>query len=316
MKIMETYRLRIIINICLSFFILFGCKPEEQFSSSVTSTPIRSSHLIATEIPNTHTPIPTPFKPTPIPTVIIPTSLPTIPPDEIDAAINEIVETNGGCLLPCWWGISPGETTWIEAKQFLDQYNAELSSSERIDHIVDNHSHTITYYSADLYTEGFPRGVGARFEVWDDHKISSIYTSGQSTGSSLEINNLLSTYGRPKRVSISITPHVPDNIFPFYLVLFYPDEYFGVAYDLLATKQGSIFNGCPKGKIPRIWMWATDSSNLISLEYIQNALTGYNTINIFIDLESASNFSMDEFYLEFLDPMSEACIESHADLWH
>ncbi len=28
-----------------------------------------------------------------------------------------IHENNGGCELPCWWGITPGETSWQEVHQ-------------------------------------------------------------------------------------------------------------------------------------------------------------------------------------------------------
>ena len=43
-------------------------------------------------------------------------------PDEMQAYVREMLQTNGGCELPCWWGIIPGKTSWKEMQAaFTDQ---------------------------------------------------------------------------------------------------------------------------------------------------------------------------------------------------
>jgi hypothetical protein len=32
--------------------------------------------------------------------------------DEEYALVSEMLQDNGGCRLPCWWGFTPGETSW------------------------------------------------------------------------------------------------------------------------------------------------------------------------------------------------------------
>lgn len=34
-----------------------------------------------------------------------------------------MLEKNGGCELPCWWGITPGKTSWQDAAHFLGSFS-------------------------------------------------------------------------------------------------------------------------------------------------------------------------------------------------
>jgi hypothetical protein len=36
-------------------------------------------------------------------------------------------EANNICSLPCWWGITPGISTWTEAKQYIEHFNPSRS---------------------------------------------------------------------------------------------------------------------------------------------------------------------------------------------
>ena len=46
--------------------------------------------------------------------------------------VQELLENNGGCKLPCWWGFTPGKTTWVEARQILEGRNIyKRARSER-----------------------------------------------------------------------------------------------------------------------------------------------------------------------------------------
>jgi hypothetical protein len=79
--------------------------PTDEPASISSPTPTSTSGPAATLRP-TRTP-------TSVPTAI-PTPLPTLAPDEMQATVRQMLQTNGGCELPCWWGITPGETSWEE----------------------------------------------------------------------------------------------------------------------------------------------------------------------------------------------------------
>jgi hypothetical protein len=38
--------------------------------------------------------------------------------------LTQTYETNGGCKLPCYWGITPGETSWDVASMFVSSIGA------------------------------------------------------------------------------------------------------------------------------------------------------------------------------------------------
>ncbi len=38
-------------------------------------------------------------------------SVTTLPTGEAQKMVQELLENNAGCRLPCWWGIVPGKTT-------------------------------------------------------------------------------------------------------------------------------------------------------------------------------------------------------------
>jgi cytoskeletal protein RodZ len=86
-------------------------------SPTITSVPlpIQTSALTPTSS-NTAT---STFTPDPTQTM---TPLPTLSSDAAIEMVNELFVTNRGCLLPCWWGFIPGQTSWGETKQFLEQF--------------------------------------------------------------------------------------------------------------------------------------------------------------------------------------------------
>lgn len=44
------------------------------------------------------------------------TPVPTLPPKEQNAYLLNLIETNGGCELPCFLGIQPGISSWEDIR--------------------------------------------------------------------------------------------------------------------------------------------------------------------------------------------------------
>ena len=115
--------------IVVPVLLLLGCLPCQvtEDEPSVEPSPFSSVKPTATQRPTaipspaatllpTLTPRPT-WTPsptwTPIPTrtpTATPLPFPTLESAEMQSFIAEMLSTNGGCELPCWWGITPGET--------------------------------------------------------------------------------------------------------------------------------------------------------------------------------------------------------------
>lgn len=145
------------------FLVLIGFLAACHSSTSVTPTVVP----VATTIPDptsivtiqptntpTHqiqftstphgTPLPTPaFTWTSLPI------LPTLSTSGADLLISDLLINNGGCKLPCWWGIMPGETPWNEAYQTLSTFAT-----------IDGSSHmTLGNIPHEFYAINFNKGT-------------------------------------------------------------------------------------------------------------------------------------------------------------
>ena len=96
-------------------FALAGCQ-------EVSATPSPQPTATRTAIPATATPT----MPKKIVTVTLRTTFtpsktwtPTLSSEQQMTQVSDLLTNNGGCKLPCWWGIMPGETSWANAENIL-----------------------------------------------------------------------------------------------------------------------------------------------------------------------------------------------------
>jgi hypothetical protein len=61
------------------------------------------------------------------------TPLPSLGPEQVRAKVFELLKSNGGCELPCWWGIMPGTTTRSETEQILRGLNLGFMEYDPLD---------------------------------------------------------------------------------------------------------------------------------------------------------------------------------------
>ena len=63
-----------------------------------------------------------------------PSQNPTMAPEDAMEFVLELMENNGGCHLPCWWGqIVPGVTRWEDAKSFLETFASDIRLAGQVD---------------------------------------------------------------------------------------------------------------------------------------------------------------------------------------
>ena len=102
---------KIILLVFSLFLLITACAPAPP---AETPTPTLAPTLTPTV---TNTLLPTK---TPSPTVAQSwTPPPKLSQEEANELLLELYETNGGCEMPCWWGIVPGETPWETALELL-----------------------------------------------------------------------------------------------------------------------------------------------------------------------------------------------------
>jgi hypothetical protein len=219
------------------------------------------------------------------------TSKPTLPPDEAQALVMDLIATNGGCRLPCWWGITPGETTWEEARTFLETFATQILT-------LSKDVYGVTYNNL---PESVSRGaVGATITV-DNGTVQSIRSD-----INFPLSETLETYGQPSEVWIKVDPQSINPEAPFTIVLFYPEQGILAGYQGTA-KKGTILRFCPEKIIDyTLWFLWDPSLDLIFAGAANEVLIN----RPFFNLEDKTNMDFKTFYDTYKDPENASiCFE-------
>ena len=118
----------LLVIVLLVLLLCVACNSKPVLSTASPLSPL-ASPIITSSATITLAPSPTP---TPLPTATStpvskptlthaprPTLGPTLTNDEEQTLVLNLLQENGGCELPCWWGFTPGETAWATAERFF-----------------------------------------------------------------------------------------------------------------------------------------------------------------------------------------------------
>lgn len=125
------------------------------------------------------------------------------------------------CEIPCWWGITPGKTTWAQARQLLSEISPEYGPY--YDGALPRYD-----YSFEVPVNFEPLGYGfieASLYVQDEIVIAI----GTSTGwlhrdFDYSFANLLSLFDQPDEIWIRYSPVEADFHIEYSLNLFYKEQ--------------------------------------------------------------------------------------------
>lgn len=240
------------------------------------------------------------------------TKTPTLSLAQANALVLDLLETNAGCQLPCWWGIVPGETKWPVARAFLAQVAVGIFQGDLKYYVEQEVRYPITYFGVSYNVNG--KSAGALFYL-KNNIINSIKTGPSGTDINYRLHQFLSRYGRPDQVLLSIA-HVPIEPLPVNLVLVY-EEGFLAYYELEVSKlddQG-YFWICPTTTGPELWMW--DSANEPSTNDVREFVFGADPPRHrqLQPIEKATNLTIDAFYEQFKELKPNNCLQTSESIW-
>lgn len=288
--------------------------PPESTATATPAMPISPTHTpqpipSPTRAPTkTKTPRPssTP-RPTPSPT---PTPFPTLEPDEMQAFIRTMLETNGGCELPCWWGITPGTTNWQDTLDFFT-HNGIAIKGKQLD---------LTYVADLGYRKYQTNMLDVKFQQ-ENGKVQgiSVQSSPDSTPfkddfadawQRYALAQILSKFGVPSQVYLGLVTGagcLGPGIIPTYDLWVVYDE-LGVAIrypgTLITENQGWLV--CPsfgQGQSIGIQIQAPDASTPIVPMGIEEYFYVTGT------LAGLTGTSLQAFYESFRQPESQTCLK-------
>lgn len=321
------YHYWLIMGLLLTTVTLVGCIASQSDGqgneSAVSDTRLTLTAMAtATSIPPSATPAssstPTPtatgtppvtptVSPTPVPTL---TPLPTVAPQQRGQVYAELMSSNGGCVLPCWWGIELGVTP-IE---YVEQLYASLGASITIRDFANGRSR-ITALFVDPQIEN---GIQVRhtFRAQDDivieAEIEVVYDPNY------QIEPLLQRLGQPDEVWLWTIPDTYEGVLPVSLRLFFPESGVMVSYAVFGERVGDVVQACfddVGGTILLLWeptIWNADGSKGFverANESSELTLQGHRPI------DEVSNWDAGQFYTMLTDPNRSECLQTPSNLW-
>ena len=250
-------------------------------------------------------------KPTPTPTISI-TPTPTGLPDEIiHTWILEKMQNRDDCLFPCWWGITPGKTTWEEANALISPYATE------IDIMVENEHRFVAGAFFDWWPpEALEKArIYIGFEVRDG-VVSVVVIDGIDTVADYSMPGFLAKYGEPGGIWINAySPMDPiDNASPrdIAIHIYYPLQGLFLLYQapIGDVKDGIIRNCIEFG--PAIYLWAPEPD--LSYEDAIKRL-GLQFEFKFLPVTEALGMDIHTFFQKIKDLNDEVCLETSLNVW-
>lgn len=251
---------------------------------------------------------------TPIETIVTATQvtsltpLATLPPDDALGKLLELYDNNGGCELPCWWGITPGMTTWKEAYERLAPLGYVASPL-----IHEN----ITRYEFEFTV---PTELSSLGYFWPELVVKNDVVTAISINSSyierdfdFSLSGILKTFGVPEEIWIKPTVESMTNV-PFYEIrLFYPAKGVLISANGDAEIKDNLFIICPNEfKLdiypPSIVLWSSQQKvefNDFGLSVLGN-LT-WDTNGYYQLKNLTTEFNEKNFYNVYINPVSEGC---------
>jgi hypothetical protein len=173
----------------------------------------------------------------------------------------DLLKNNAGCELPCYWGVTPGITSWQEAYNFL------ASFAERIEHrVVDvsapgGSEHSVTVIGSYNTIPGYDGLVSSGYEVTNGI-IGKISASGSGTELRYQLHQVLDRYGLPDEVLLFLLDVSPAGKPWFSIYIFYEEIGVTLFYSAAAQMKGDALEVCPEGVGPEINLIVPGSQTL------------------------------------------------------
>ncbi len=263
--------------------------------------------------------------PTITPTLPMATPANTMTTQEQKDFFREFLSNNGGCSLPCWWGIIPGQTTWGDAEKTIHRLGGVLVA------VFPGYESETTVYGVgglDLIDiTGKPISNDVSFEEKNETVYATHVTSEghdypvefQSVWQNYSPQKIVAAYGMPDRILLNAVTSY-EIYGGYHLWFFYDKLGFSIRYSggFSATP---IFHICLGIKTTsKIDLNLQSPENSLPLErfdvILEDIRLGTDTgkLRVVQSLKDATGLNDIEIYNTFIEN-EEACFDTPPDIW-
>ena len=271
--------------------------PTSLPSSTSAPTLMRTQTATATAV--AHTPGPTttvthsPTK-TPPPTTTAtwtPTPLPTIPPEQREAFIRQLIESNANCEFMCWWGVVPGKTKWSEHVRFLETFADDIDIDRNHAAMFQVHPTPENTINAPLFYDIFTtHGVS-------DDVITWIHTGDKYT-THYTIPQVLTRHGPPDEIGVVFA--AAELRLELEFIYNEGIEVFYRSKEVIRENDQAV--GCFDEEFPQIGLYEPDHP------YIGMSKGD-------LPIEEALGITPDQFHARYHDATEPICLSAPIERW-
>lgn len=314
-------------------WLLVGCTSSQESSETFSATATRTTEIPPSILPTatitivtptntsvpTQTPLPsrtyTPLPPTLTPT-LVPTStpVPTLTYEGEGELLQELMATNGGCQLPCWWGIKLGDTLMSVGETF-NQWGAApwrvTTSGDEIGYI------NLGYYEPDtgfdsvrVFSQFYAvEGVVQYIEISGSHESRQFGEQEFVTDwEQYFLSSFLQTYGKPTLVYF-VPGSIMEQTSTYTLHLYYPDSGINISYNFLGTPlSDNVLEVCFRLEdvfLVQLYLYNPKFAENWPIPHLLGRGSTYEPWLI----ENQLGIDLDTFYEIYQDPNNLGCIQ-------
>ncbi len=280
---------------------------------------------------------------TPIPTL---TTLPTLSKDEAYDHLLTLLNDTTNCRLPCWLGITPGQSTLHDVLTLIKSLSSIDSKKDYVNPITGNETFAdvkIPYPNDNavigiapsyMMASNEDKVLVANFDTQADWYLDGKW-AGAAFGNNIynqllrpyTLSKILSGYGQPTQIyilgvlradNISFVSQTPDPMDRFFIHLLFPDRGILMIYEMPIEGRGNYYRICPSTAM--ITGEFTPSGNVEDFYNVLHQrgedlwkLYPPDWVN-FKTPEKAFGMAIEQFDQLFLSN-SDSCLETPKSIW-
>lgn len=287
---------------------------QSTIEQALTITPVQSP--VVTRLSATAQPAATKTAPSPtFPPV------PTLGSEQAQVRILDLLSSNGGCNLPCWWGFVPGQSTWQSIRSFyasigktLEKYHSDGGSYVVNTDILDHDTQSSQVYFPDHDIVDL---IVVRAATLRDNSI--VYADPQFVQDFKQylLPQLLNSHGVPTQSLLETFAEAPGGPpFPFRLLVIYWQQGILVEYEGRNEIIGEDIQICPLQSTIDMWLWPPEReykwSDIVRFavgDLVPGATSGYRP------LEETTGMSLEQFHEVFSKADVSTCFTTPVAFW-
>jgi hypothetical protein len=233
------------------------------------------------------------------------TPLPTLSSENSSRTVQVLMETNGGCRLPCWWGILPGKTSWQSAEKYLSSITTSIYESAGA--TPDTRRIEMLFPAPYPFDSEFRQVYRVKHDFVDRIEILPQDFSKYSLP-----EGMLNELDTPDMIFLGGTIEEPQS---FQLVLYYPSRgVFALYSNTMQPVQPQdlidvCFNESAMDYVD-IYLWNPTDSFSETLDFIFS-----NYYRAFHDIELVTDMTKSELRDLFLSPIHNGCFQTASSFW-